>query len=339
MFATTPSGSRRMRSSTRSAGLARTTSSASAAWTPARKKSMRGRRPASSPRACVMGFPTSSVSVRASGSARSTASARKRRIASQRSASGFAAHAGCVARARRYAAATAARSASATSRSTSPVAGFRTCIPATPSLLVARSLEERAVLPVALRLEALHGYEAQRRRVHAEALAGRRRPVVEHVPQVRAGMRGADFRARGEEAPVLALADVPGLERPREAGPAGAGVVLVERAEERLAGDDVDVDAGPVVVPVLVAEGRLRALVLGHPVLHGGERLLQRGIIGLLEGHGIPSFLLRLLRAGSERGQDEERGGQRVPHGFGSAAGASSPHSSFRRASRPPFQR
>ena len=71
-----------------------------------------------------MGFPTSSASVRASGSARSTASARQRRITSHRVPSDVAAHAGWAARARRHAAVTATRSASATSRRTSPVAGL-----------------------------------------------------------------------------------------------------------------------------------------------------------------------------------------------------------------------
>src|SRR5438093_1643575 len=170
---------------------------------------------------------------------------------------------------------------------------------ACPSLLARRvSLprEQRQVLPVALFLEALHRDEAQRGRVHAVALAGRRRPVVEDVPQVRVGVRGADLGARREEPAVLPLANVPGLERSREARPARPGLVLVERAEDRLARDDVDVDAGPVVVPVLVLEGRLGTLVLRHLVLHRGERLRERRIVGLLEGHGIPSFPRHGLR-------------------------------------------
>ena len=49
---------------------------------------------------------------------------------------------------------------------------------------------------------------------------------------------------RREEQPAVdALPHVLRLERPGEARPAGAGVELVERAEERLARDDVDVDS------------------------------------------------------------------------------------------------
>src|SRR5436309_3119107 len=170
---------------------------------------------------------------------------------------------------------------------------------ARPSLLARRvSLphEERQVLPVALFLEALYRNEPQRGRVHAVALAGRRRPVVEDVPEVRVGVRGADLGARREEPAVIPLAHVPELARYREARPARPGLLLVERAEDRLARDDVDVDAGPVVVPVLVLKGRLGTLVLRHLVLHGGERLRERRIVGLLEGHGIPSFPRHGLR-------------------------------------------
>src|SRR5438445_32385 len=67
-----------MRSSSPSA--APTTSSARTPPTSARKKSTRGRMPASSRCACAIGFPTSRVSVRASGSARSTTSARDRDV-------------------------------------------------------------------------------------------------------------------------------------------------------------------------------------------------------------------------------------------------------------------
>src|SRR5207249_10351522 len=131
---------------------------------------------------------------------------------------------------------------------------------ARPSLLARRvSLprEERQVLPVALFLEALYRNEPQRGRVHAVALAGRRRPVVEDVPQVRVGVRGADLGARREEPAVLPLANVPELERSREVRPARPGLVLVGRAEDRLARDDVGVEAGAGGFSGLVLMGRV----------------------------------------------------------------------------------
>src|SRR5438445_6110965 len=60
-------------------------------------------------------------------------------------------------------------------------------------------LEEREILPVTLLGELVRGDEPQRRRVHAVALASRRRPVVEDMAQVRVGMCRPDLRA--EESP------------------------------------------------------------------------------------------------------------------------------------------
>ena len=59
------------------------------------------------------------------------------------------------------------------------------------------------------------------------------------------------------------LDDVRGLDRAGEARPAGSAVELVGRREQRLARDDVDVDAVVVVVPVLVAERGFGAVLLG----------------------------------------------------------------------------
>ncbi len=51
--------------------------------------------------------------------------------------------------------------------------------------------------------------------------------------------------------------DVCGLEGPHETRPSRPAVELVERCEERLAGNDVDVEARLLVVPVFVGEGEL----------------------------------------------------------------------------------
>ena len=74
------------------------------------------------------------------------------------------------------------------------------------------------------------------------------------------------------------LGDVVRLDRLDEARPAGAGVELVGRGEERLARDHVHVDAGLVVVPELVAERRLGGAALGDVVLLGGELALELGV-------------------------------------------------------------
>src|SRR5262249_15840406 len=73
-----------------------------------------------------------------------------------------------------------------------------------------------------------------------------------------------------------------------------------ERAEERLAGDDVDVDARLMVVPVLVLERALRALVLRHVVLERRQLRLELAVARLLVVHRVPSF--RRLGGGGGRG-------------------------------------
>src|SRR2546428_28645 len=125
-----------------------------------------------------------------------------------------------------------------------------------------RRLERREIPPVPLRLEAVHRNEAQRRRVHAVAQAGGRGPVVEHVSEMRIGVGRADFGTHREERAIDPLVDVARFEGFREARPPGAGVELVERAEERLAGHDVHLNPRPGVVPVLAAERRRPALSL-----------------------------------------------------------------------------
>src|SRR5438876_5831292 len=128
-------------------------------------------------------------------------------------------------------------------------------------------LEQRQEALVALGLQTLDRNEAQRGGVDAVAQARRRGAVVEQVAQVGIAVGGPDLGPLHEEGAVALLGDVRRLERPREAGPPGAGLELVERAEQRLPGHHIDINAGAVVVPVLVMEWRLGRLVLGHLVL------------------------------------------------------------------------
>src|SRR5262249_13463148 len=170
--------------------------------------------------------------------------------------------------------------------------GVKCCL-----LVVARGriflrLEEREILLVSLLLQLLDRDESQGRRVHAVALTGRRRPVIEHVAQVRVAVRRTDLGTLREESPVDLLANVVRIERPSEARPTGAGIVLVERAEQRLAGDDIDVNAGVLVVPVLVVKRRLGTLLLRHLELRRRQVLAELRLTWLLVVHLIPSFPL-----------------------------------------------
>src|SRR5512143_3339749 len=78
-----------------------------------------------------------------------------------------------------------------------------------------------------------------------------------------------------EPAPILFLHDVAGLEWFSEARPSRAGIVLVQGTEQGLSGDDIDIDARFLVVPIFVMEGWLRTVLLRYLELHGGQLFFQ----------------------------------------------------------------
>jgi hypothetical protein len=82
------------------------------------------------------------------------------------------------------------------------------------------------------------------------------RSVEKEVSQVAVAVLGTDLCPCHAVRPVDFLDDISGLERPRETRPAGAAIELVEGREERLAGNDIDVEAWVFVVPVFVGKGR-----------------------------------------------------------------------------------
>src|SRR5262249_42529126 len=123
----------------------------------------------------------------------------------------------------------------------------------------------------------LLGDEAQRHRVHAVAQAGRRRAVVEDVAEVRAAAAALDLDAREAEQVVLLGVDQLLAQRRPEARPAGAGVELGGRREQRVAAGDADVGADALEVLVLAGERALGPLLARHRVLLGGEELLPLG--------------------------------------------------------------
>ncbi len=92
---------------------------------------------------------------------------------------------------------------------------------------------------------------------------------------MRIGSLRAHFSAFHEMGAVIALDDFFIRERLAEARPAAPGIEFIQRTEKRFAGNDVDVNAGFVIVPEVVAEGRLGIGVLRHLKLHRGELLFQ----------------------------------------------------------------
>jgi hypothetical protein len=190
----------------------------------------------------------------------------------------------------------------------------RRAIRTSPKILLARlrpclRLEQSGVLAVALCFQLRRGNESQRRGIHAVPHAGRTWAVVEEVAKVRIGVRGADFGAGVPEKVIRLRANVRRVQWPRKARPASARVVLVEGAEKRLARDDVDVNAGLVVVPVRVAERSLGHRVLCDCGLEGRQFFLQFAIAGfykdsLRSGGGRGSNLPILRRYGASNAKE-----------------------------------
>src|SRR3546814_5592351 len=76
--------------------------------------------------------------------------------------------------------------------------------------------------------------------------------MAEGAVAMRRAHLGADHAMRA----FLQLVHVGRHDRLGEAGPAAAGLELVGRGEQRLAGNDVDVEARQLVIVILPREGR-----------------------------------------------------------------------------------
>ncbi len=113
------------------------------------------------------------------------------------------------------------------------------------------------------------------------------------MAEVRIAMFAPYLDALHEKASVFLLNDVARLKRPCKARPSGPRIELIRRTEEGLTGDDIHVDPFLMVIPVLILEGSLRSVLLGHFVLEGSQFLFQGCIIRFL----IRSFLLWVSRS------------------------------------------
>ena len=74
-----------------------------------------------------------------------------------------------------------------------------------------------------------------------------------------------------------------------ETRPAGAAVELIERSEKGLAADDIDINAGAMVIPIFIPKGWLGPALLGDVILLRGELFLQllgRGLRIIISGGG-----------------------------------------------------
>ena len=124
----------------------------------------------------------------------------------------------------------------------------------TKALISSPTLSKKIkILAVAFLLHLLDRHEAQSRGIEAIAHAGRLWTVVKNVAEVRVALFRADFRALHEESLISFLDDMRRVDRLGETRPAGAALEFVGGREERFAANQVDVNAGLVVVPVSIA--------------------------------------------------------------------------------------
>src|SRR5687768_344505 len=129
--------------------------------------------------------------------------------------------------------------------------------------------------------------ELEGRRIDAEPRAVRTRTVIEDVPQVRFAGGAQHLGAPHPERLVGCALDVPIVDGPREAGPAGARIVFVAGIEEGGPAARAAVHALAVMIGVLAGERRLRSLLARHVVLLRRQQRPPLAIgLGDLARHG-----------------------------------------------------
>src|SRR5215469_15120547 len=108
--------------------------------------------------------------------------------------------------------------------------------------------------------------EVERDAVHAVALAGRVRSVVEDMAEMPAAPAAVDFGSRHEEAAVGFGSDC-FVERCPEAGPAGAAVEFGVGRKQQLPAAGAMVEPGPILLVERARPGALCAVLPQHPIL------------------------------------------------------------------------
>ena len=144
-------------------------------------------------------------------------------------------------------------------------------------------LKQVQEISVALGLHLRIGDEAERRAVDAVAHAvGGFRIAGEHMTKVRISGTASDLRAAHTVTQILQLHHGRLLDGLGKGGPAAAALKLVRGGKERLAGDDIHIDALFKLVPELAREGALRAALLRDAVLLRRQLVpdgLRRGLL------------------------------------------------------------
>src|SRR6266478_746291 len=92
---------------------------------------------------------------------------------------------------------------------------------------------------------------------------------------MRVALAAADFGPFDAERAIGFLGNVLVVDRLCKAGPSAAAVEFIERRKQRLPADNIDINSGAMIVPILVAKRRFGAALLGHVILLRRELLFQ----------------------------------------------------------------
>src|SRR5947207_2006138 len=122
-------------------------------------------------------------------------------------------------------------------------------------------LQERQERFVAVVFHSFDGNEMEGGRVDGVALSSRRGRVGKEMAEVGIAAFGADLSALHAVRSVHFLDEEIFGDWLGKRRPARAAIEFVERSKEWFAGDDVDVDAGTLVIPELILEGSLCAIL------------------------------------------------------------------------------
>src|SRR5262245_20019073 len=124
------------------------------------------------------------------------------------------------------------------------------------------------VSPITLGLHIVAMDEPQRGRVDAIAQSPAVAwPVGKHVPEMAVAVRRAHLGARHAVRGVPEFVDLVRFNGLGEARPAGSGFELIGGCEQRLAGDNIDVDTRFLIIQIFPASGGLRAVLLRYAIL------------------------------------------------------------------------
>src|SRR5262245_55034038 len=117
-------------------------------------------------------------------------------------------------------------------------------------------------------------------RVNHVTLSRGRLWVGKDIAEMGVTSLGVDLRPLHVVRSVQALGEEIFGDRFGERWKANAGIEFVDRSEERFAGNDIDVDAGLLVIPKLILKSPLGAILAHDGIFLGLQSLFQDGIAG-----------------------------------------------------------